>query len=197
MPAKVIKYDRLPYQGEFHDSMDPNVYLSAGYGAGKTYSLCMKAFRLMSLNKRIPGGFLAPDLKMFKRDVIPTFKQICRDNLIPFKYHKQESVLEFPTTRTLIYVFHSEDDGDSIRGPNLGFGLINEVTMCSKGAFDAFLARVRIKEAPVRQIAMSGTPEGFNWTYDYFIANPRSDTRLIFGDMRLNTYVADIIGKTL
>ena len=197
MASKVIEYNRLPYQAEFHDSLMPNVYLSAGFGAGKTYSLCMKAFKLMSQNKGIPGGFLAPDLKMFKRDVIPTLREICRKSNIPWRYHKQDSTLIFPTTRSIIYVFHSEDDGDSIRGPNLGFGLINEVTMCSKGAFDAFLSRIRIKEAKVRQLAMSGTPEGFNWTYDYFVANKRDDTHLIFGDMRLNKYVADDYAKRL
>lgn len=197
MATKVIEYKRLPYQSEFHDSLMPNVYLSAGYGGGKTYALCMKAFKLMSQNKGVPGGFLAPDLKMFKRDVVPTFKQICRDHRIPFRYHKQDSTLLFPTTKSIIYVFHSEDDGDSIRGPNLGFGLINEITMCSKGAFDAFISRIRIKEANVRQVAMSGTPEGFNWTYDYFVANKREDTHLIFGDMRLNTFVAEDYAKRL
>jgi hypothetical protein len=197
MASKIIQYDRLPYQAEFHDSLDPNVYLSAGYGGGKTYSLCMKAFKLMSQNKGIPGGFLAPDLKMFKRDVVPTFKQICRSHRIPFRFNKQDSTLLFPTTKTIIYVFHSEDDGDSIRGPNLGFGLINEITMCSKGAFDAFISRVRLKDAAVRQVAMSGTPEGFNWTYDYFISEPRPDTKLIFGDMRLNKYIAEDYAKRL
>ena len=194
---KIIKYDRLPYQAEFHDSLSPNVYLSAGYGGGKTYALCMKAFKLMSQNKRVPGGLLAPDLKMFKRDVLPTFKSICMKHRIPWRFHRQDSILQFPTTGTEIYVFHSEDDGDSIRGPNLGYGLINEVTLCSKGAYDAFLARIRIKEAKVRQLAMSGTPEGFNWTYDYFIANKREDTHMIFGDMRLNTHVAEDYAKRL
>lgn len=197
MASKVIKYERLPYQNEFHESLFPYVYLSAGYGAGKTYSLCMKAFKLMSQNKGISGGFLAPDLKMFKRDVVPTFKQICREHRIPFRFNRQDSTLIFPTTKTIIYVFHSEDDGDSIRGPNLGFGLINEITMCSEGAFEAFLARVRLKDAPVRQIAMSGTPEGFNWTYDYFVANKRQDTHMIFGDMRLNRFVAEDYAKRL
>lgn len=197
MASKVINYDRLPYQSEFHDSLASNVYLSAGYGGGKTYALCMKTFKLMSQNKGIAGGFLAPDLKMFKRDVVPTFKQICRDHDIPFKFNRQDSTLLFPTTKTILYVFHSEDDGDSIRGPNLGFGMINEITMCSEGAFEAFLSRIRLKEAPVRQLAMSGTPEGFNWTYDYFVANKREDTHLIFGDMRLNKYVAEDYAKRL
>ena len=186
-----IGYDKLPYQAEFHEATDPNVLLSTGYGGGKTYALVMKMFRLMNVNRGIPGGMLCPNLKMFRRDVLPTIKQICSEYSIPFHYRRQDQELIFKTTNSTILVFHSEDDGTSIKGPNLGFGLINEVTLCSRGAFDAFLSRMRIKNTPLPQIAMSGTPEGFNWVYDDFIAKQRSDTKIIFGDMRSNKFVLE------
>lgn len=185
-----IDYNKLPYQAEFHDSTSPNVLLSAGYGAGKTFSLVMKGFRLMNINRGIPGGLLCPNFKMFRRDVLPTIKQICSANNIPMFYRRMDQELIFPITESSVYVFHSEDDGLSIKGPNLGWGLINEVTLCTRGAFEVFLSRMRIKDSKLLQIAMSGTPEGFNWVYDDFISSPRSDTHLIFGDMRLNTNVA-------
>jgi hypothetical protein len=53
------------------------------------------------------------------------------------------------------------------------------------------LARVRLKKAVLLQIAMSGTPESFNWAYEYFIENPRTDTELIYGNARLNKHVAE------
>lgn len=192
-----IVYNPLPYQELFHEARKPNAYLSAGYGAGKTHSLCMKAFALMNENMGLPGGILCPTLKMFKRDVLPNFREICDDNQIIMGFHKTDNVFEFPQTGSIIYVFHSEDDGHSIRGPNLAFGLINEVTLVTKAAFDAFLARVRLKKAKLRQVAMSGTPEGFGWTYEYFIEKPRDDTDLIFGDMRLNTHIAEDYAKRL
>lgn len=196
-PKVKIDYEKLPYQELFHASTKPKVYLSTGYGGGKTYALCMKALQLMDRNRGINGGILAPDLKMFKRDVLPTFEEIAERNKFDFKFNKVDSVMHFPNAKSSVYVFHSEDEGRSIRGPNLGWGLINEVTLVSESAFKAFLARIRVKEAPFRQLAMSGTPEGFNWTYDYFIATPREDTDIFFGDMRLNTYVADDYAKTL
>lgn len=184
-----IAYDKLPYQEEFHLSDAPNVLLSTGYGGGKTYSLVMKMFRLMNINKGIPGGLLCPNLKMFRRDVLPTISEICHANGIPFKYRRQDQELLFPTTKTKVMIFHSEDDGVSIKGPNLGWGVINEVTLCSRGAFDSFLSRMRVKTTPLSQIAMSGTPEGFNWVYDDFVSTPRPDTQVIFGDMRQNRFV--------
>jgi hypothetical protein len=157
----------------------------------------MKMFFLMNENLELPGGLLVPNLKMFKRDVLPMVKDICKENDIELIYNAQDYFFFFPLTKNYIYVFHSEDNGDSIRGPNLAFGLINEVTMCSKGAFDAFMARIRLKKANLLQLAMSGTPEGFNWAYEYFIENPRDDTDLIFGNSRENIHVADSYVKNL
>lgn len=185
-----LNYEKLPYQKEFHDLTDFYSILSAGMGAGKTFSLVMKMFKLMTINKGLPAGLLAPDLKMFKRDVLPTIEEICRDHHVPFKFVRSDSMLKFPTTRTKIMVFHGEDDGRSIRGPNLAFGLVNEVTLLSRPAFDAFAARIRLKNAPLQQIAMSGTPEGFNWFYRDFIEKPRPDTGIVYGDMRQNPHIS-------
>lgn len=185
-----INYDRtgMPYQDAFHDSIKTYDLLSAGYGGGKTYSLCMKGFRLMNLNRGCAGGILCPSLRMYRKDVFPTLIQICNDNNIRYYYNKSEMVWHFPQTNSTVYVFHSEDDGLSIKGPNLGWGLINEVTLVSEMAFKVFLSRMRMKKAKLIQIAMSGTPEGFNWTYEYFIEKPRPDTDVVFGNARLNPH---------
>lgn len=191
MPARPIAYKPLDFQLEFHKSTKPKVYLSGGYASGKTYSLVMKLFQLMTVNYKCPGGILAPTLKMFKRDVLPTIKDICLDNGIKYDFNKSDSVFFFPDTESTIYVFHGEDEGHSIRGPNLGFGVINEVTLIDRPTFDAFLGRIRLKAALLRQVAMSGSPESFSWHYEYFVENPRSDTDLIFGDTRKNTHISE------
>jgi hypothetical protein len=186
-----IKYDykTIPYQGQFHNSRKPKAYLSTGYGGGKTYALVMKMFWLMNENKNVPGGILAPTLKMFKRDVAPTILDICRENKIPFKYNKSDSFYLFPSTNSLVYVFHSEDDGASIKGPNLGWFVVNEIASCSRTAFLNAVGRIRHKGAKLPQIAVSGTPESFNWCWEYFWQEPRPDTELIIGDARANKFV--------
>lgn len=144
----------------------------------------------MNENQSTSGGILCPTIKMFKKDVLPTIREICLDNGIQYEFNKSDSVFYFPLTNSTVYVFHSEDDGQSIRGPNLSFMLINEITLVSKPAFDAAIARVRVKSAGLLQVAMSGTPEGIsNWAYEYFIENPRDDTDLIFGNTRSNIYI--------
>lgn len=135
-----------------------------------------------------------PSLKMYRRDVYPMMNEIFQAHRMrkgrDFDYHKTEMVWTFPYTQTAMWVFPSGDGGDSIRGPNLAWGLINEVTMCSESSYEHFLARLRSNRSKVLQLAMSGTPEGFNWVYSRFIEKPRQDTDLIFGDSRKNIYNA-------
>lgn len=192
-----IAYTPLPYQQKFQDSSKPKVYLSTGFGGGKTYGLVMKMFKLMNQNRGMAGGILTPTLKMYRRDIVPTIKSICRRFGIKYKYHATELEWFFPSTGSIVYVYHSEDDGLSIRGPNQAWGVVNEVTLCTKGAVLALVGRIRIKKAPMLQLAVSGTPESFNWAYEYFIENPRKDTDLIFGDTRLNVHVDDSYIQTL
>jgi hypothetical protein len=150
----------------------------------------MKTLRLAKTNRNVPGALLCPNLKMFKRDVLPTLEEICFTNRIPYKFHKTEYVIKLPVWNSKIWVYHSEDDGYSIKGSNVGWGAINEVNLCTSKAFDAFVSRIRLKHSKLRQCAMSGTPEGFNWFYNRFIAEKRDDTDVFYGDVRENPHIA-------
>jgi hypothetical protein len=44
---------------------------------------------------------------------------------------------------------------------------------------------------------MSGTPEGFNWAYKYFIKTAREDTEIIYGNSRKNTHLHGAYIETL
>ncbi len=149
----------------------------------------MKIIKLASINKGLAGGLVVPNMKMFRRDVLPTLREITQDNNILFKWYQMEGIMRFPEINVEVYVFHDEDKGQSIRGPNLAWMCINEVSLISKDTFDAALGRVRLKAANLLQVAMSGTPEGFGWSYEYFIENPRDDTDLIYGSSKENVHV--------
>lgn len=185
-----ISYKTLSFQKDFHDSVKFYDLLSGGFGSGKTYSLVMKTLKLANINRGMNGGILCPNLKMFKRDVLPTFVDIVDAARIPYKFNRQDFVIRLPSVGVNIMIFHSEDDGYSIKGPNLAWGTINEVNLVSKPAFEAFISRIRVKRAKLRQCAMSGTPEGFNWVYDFFIAKPREDADVFYGNLAENPHVA-------
>lgn len=195
-----IIFDTTPAQlAAMHDIVSKFLYMSGGYGSGKTYCLVMKCFQMMDLNPGVPGALLAPTTKMFKRDVLPTFREIAGNHGITFRWSSASGELYFPETDSIIYVYHAEDDGDSIAGANVGWAAANEASLCSWLAVKALFGRVRVKRCKHPQIFMSGTPAEFNWVYKFFIEDPgipgRMDRfkgrRIIYSSSRANKHTAD------
>lgn len=190
MRHKVIFDPSLPQAQFCTDYFTRFLYMSGGYGSGKTYALVMKMLILMDKNPGIPGGLLSPTTKMFKRDVLPTIRLICGDAGIEFYWKSQDGELYFPATKSTVYVYHAEDNGASIAGANLGWFVVNEASLCSWEAIKAAFARVRVKKVPFPQIAMSGTPAEFNWVYQFFIEEAKTDRRIIFASSKGNKHTA-------
>lgn len=190
--AQII-YDPSPTQERFHFSLKPQVLMLGGKGSGKSYSLTQKLFQLAGKNPGVPGGLLCPTLKMFKRDVLPLIKDLCRDNHIPYHFNKQDFYFEFPLSNSICYVYHDEDGGKNIAGSTLGWALINEVTLCSRDAHRELRARLRHPNTRFKQLAMSGTFEGFDWIYEDFIENPKESTEVLNISTRENKHVGDYV----
>lgn len=181
--------------GEYWDMhvLGTNNYItvdgSIHHNSGKSDWLCHKVLRLASQNKGIDGGLLCPDIKMFKRDILPIIESIKRKNNLRISYNRQDGFLSIPETGNRIWIFHDQDKGESIRGPNLAFFGVNEATLISKEGLEAAMGRVRVKEARVPQIAMSGTPEGFGYIYREFVEKKRTDTKVYFGKTKDNPHL--------
>jgi hypothetical protein len=185
-----LKTELTEAQREFLRSREMFLAMFGGYGSGKTHAIILKLLQLASKNKGVPGGMVCPSIKMFKRDVYPLLSMICAEQGIEFTYHKGDAVIEFPWTKTQCYIFHGEDDGESIKGPNLGWMLMNEMTLLSWNTFKAAISRVRLKNCPLPQIAGSGTPEDFNWAFDKFIDKPLKNSKVIYANTRKNRFAA-------
>ena len=82
------------------------------HGRGQNVFLVMKGLRLATINKNLPAGILAPDLKMFRRDVLPTFEQLGEGTQFNVKFRRADSELILPATGTKFLIFHAEDEGD-------------------------------------------------------------------------------------
>ena len=192
-----IKANLLPGQQAFLDCKVKFPFWTSGLGGGKTYGLMLKMFQLMNLNPGLPGGILCPTTKMYKRDVLPTIYDICLENGIRPKYNKSEMTWHFGETNSTVYVFHGEDEGRSIRGPNLAWMVINESTLLDKMTILHAVGRVRIKDAPLLQMPMSGTPEGFTFAHEQFVETPRDDVDWICSPSTDNVHVDSSYFETL
>lgn len=177
------KFNRHQYKF-YQDLTSRRLHLSTGFGGGKTYSLIWKMIQLSQINFLCHGGLMAPSLVEFKKDVLPLSEEIFEEYKIPFHFNGQHNYFSFPWTNKRCYVVSGEK---KIRGPNWGYGLINELTLCPLVRYKEFLGRVRDKKASCPQVASSGTPEGMaSEYYDYMIENPRDNFTVLYGSTKDN-----------
>jgi hypothetical protein len=164
-----------------------NNYISSGaihHNSGKSYALCHKILKLSMINKDIPGGFMSPTLKEFKRDCLPIFEEILDTAGVKFHYNKTDLYFQFPWTKGKLYVVSGET---KIRGPNWGYAGVNELTLIDLVRYKEIIGRVRVRNAKCPQICSVGTPEGYtNEYYEYMIEKPRHKFRIIYGSTKDN-----------
>lgn len=201
--AVKIKFTPLPgaQKEVFYDDRTGLLIFSGGLGSGKTYVLCMKALKLSRLNRGISGGFLCPDMKMFKKDVLPTFADILDRHKVRWKYHQTDHYFTFPWTKGKLYVFSGEKE---IAGPNLGYCLVNEFSLIREVRIKEMIRRVRVKRAKFPQKVFGGTPEDkFGWLEDFIEAREKlslegkGSFKLCYGNTDDNTHLIEGYGDDL
>lgn len=199
-----IKYSPLPAQAEiFSDDTTESMLHSAGLGSGKSYNLCMKIIKLSRLNRGHAGGLLCPSYAMFKKDIYPTFQDIFESSNISSKFWRfngQDKTYQFAWNSKPLYIFTAENE---IAGPNLGYGGVNEFSLCSWDRINQFLRRIRT-DAPFKQKILAGTPEDkYGWVMDYVdMMNEQEKKKpgtfkIVFGDTSENKHIDQSYVNTL
>ena len=181
-----IRNDLHPQQQLFFDNQTEIVGLSAGYGAGKTRSLCAMALKLAAQNIGYIGAILEPTGPLI-RDIWQTdFDQFLEHYEIPYSFRASplpEYVIHLKEGDCKL-LCRSFENWSRIIGLNLAFCLADEIdvvspSICEK-AFPKILGRLRAGN--VRQFCAASTPEGFRWLYQTFgtdEAKERTDRQLI------------------
>lgn len=182
------RYKKNRHQKIYHeDVLTRFLHLSGGYGCGKTYGLVMKGFQLSWLNRDIPGGLLVGSYTEYKRDVLPAINEILESHRLiqHCRYHGSDKTWTFPWSKAPLYVVTAENP---LKGPNWGYGLINELSFIPFVRFREMMGRVRHKGSKFPQIASSGTYEGIHPEYDdFFWDKPNPASKVIQGSTRDNT----------
>jgi hypothetical protein len=182
-----IRQDLHPGQLSFVDDHETEILgISAGYGAGKTRSLCAKAFVLAAANQGFIGAVMEPTGPLI-RDIWQTdFDDFLDHYEIPHSFRASplpEYVLHLPGGDTKI-LCRSFESWQRIIGLNLAWVLSDEIDTVhpsiANKAFPKILGRLR--SGNVRQFAAASTPEGFRWMWQTFgseEALSRPDRKLI------------------
>lgn len=166
-----IAYSPLPSQARFHESKARFKGFSGPVGSGKSQALCQEAIRMSYVNAGRWGLLGAPTYPMLREATQATLFEILERNGIPYEHHKAENVVVMRDTGSRI-LFRPLDDYERLRGTNLAWFGLDELTYTAEEAWLRLEGRLRDPKAAQLCGFAVWTPKGFDWVYRRFIANP-------------------------
>jgi len=187
-----IRYSPLPSQREFHCSTARFKGFSGPIGSGKSQALCHEAIRLSYLNPGRQGLIGAPTYPMLRDATLTSFLEIVRDNGLPHELNKSELVLVMKDTGSRIY-FRSVDDFERLRGTNLAWFGVDELTYTAEEAWLRLEGRLRDPKGSRLCGFAVWTPKGFDWVYRRFIRNCVDGYEVVLARPYENKHVLDKI----
>ena len=185
-----IDYDPLPSQKRFHESPARFKGFSGPVGSGKSQALCHEAIRLSYVDKGRTGLIGAPTYPMLRDATQAAFFEICGDNDIPHAFNKTNSTVTMTDTGSTI-LFRSLDEYERVRGTNLAWFGVDEMTYCAEEAWTRLEGRLRDPKAPVLCGFGVWTPKGFDWVHRRFKGEPIAGYELIQAQPYENHYLLE------
>ncbi len=174
MPANArlrgIKYSPLPSQKKFHNSKARFKGFSGPIGSGKSAALCHEAIRLSYVNPGRTGLIGAPTYPMLRDSTLAALVETLNDNEIPFELNKADHVLTMNDTGSRI-LLRAVDEFERLRGTNLAWFGLDELTYTREGAWLRLEGRLRDPRATRRCGFAVWTPKGFDWVYRKFVSH--------------------------
>lgn len=168
---RTINYDPLPSQKAFHDDPARFKGFSGPIASGKSQALCQEAIKLSYVNTGRQGLIGAPTYPMLRDATQTTLFEILASNEIPYEYNKGENVLLMKDTGSRI-LFRPVDDFERLRGTNLAWFGLDELTYSPEQAWLRLEGRLRDPQATRLCGFAVWTPKGYDWVYQKFIADP-------------------------
>jgi len=166
----------------------------AGFGAGKTHALILRALRLIFTEGGGDVAYYLPSYPLMRTIAYPRFQESL-DNLgVPYDLNKQEHVLRVNGRQI---IFRTMENPDSIVGYEVGDSLVDELdTLPAKKAENAWnkiIARNRQKKdnGSANTVAVGTTPEGFRFVYEKWAKNRTESYELIKAPTYSNPHLPD------
>jgi Phage terminase large subunit len=186
-----LKYAPLPSQTEFHACQARFKGFSGPVGSGKSQALCHEAIKLSYLNPGRMGLLGAPNYPMLRAATQAILFETLETNRFRFEHNKAENTLVLSEIGSKI-LFRPVDEFESLRGANLAWFGIDELTYTQEAAWLRLEARLRDPKASRLCGFGVWTPKGYDWVYRRFVADKRpKDYLTIFAKPEENTFLAD------
>jgi len=185
-----IKYDALASQRRFHQSKARFKGFSGPVGSGKSLALCHEAIRLTYLDAGRTGLIGAPTYPMLRDSTLSTYLSICEENALPFEFNKATNTLVMKDTGSKV-LFRSLDEHERLRGTNLAWFGVDEMTYTTEDSWTRLEGRLRDPLAERLCGFGAWTPKGFDWVYRRFRSDPVKGYELIEAEPYENRYLLE------
>ena len=166
-----IGYRPLESQQRFHDSRARFKGYSGPIGSGKSQALCQEALKLSYENPGRTGLIGSPTYPMLRDATLTALTETLHENGIPFELNKADNVLVMRDTGSRI-LLRAVDEFERLRGTNLAWFGLDELTYTLEGAWLRLEGRLRDPKATKHCGFGVWTPKGFDWVYRKFVTHP-------------------------
>ncbi len=187
-----IEYSPLPSQARFHQSAARFKGFSGPIGSGKSQALCQEAIRLAYLNPGRLGLLGAPTYPMLRDATQATLSEILDKSAIPYELNKAENTVVLKDTRSRI-LFRPVEEFDRLRGTNLAWFGLDELTYTQEEAWVVLEGRLRDPRATRLCGFATWTPKGFDWVYRRFVHERVEGYEVIVAEPFENRYLLERI----
>lgn len=185
---RIIRYKPLPSQQRFHASEARYKGFSGPIGSGKSQALCHEAIKLAYLNPGRVGLIAAPTYSMLRDATQMALLEALGDHSIPYVHNKAYGTITFEDTRSVV-LLRSLDNYERLRGTNLAWFGVDELTYAKEEAWTRLEGRLREPRAKVMCGFGVWTPRGFDWVYERFVKDGGGDCEVIFARPAENEYL--------
>ena len=180
-----IKADLLPYQKAVVEDTEHRIIgFVAGYGAGKSRTMCAWTVLCALDNPNTLGVMFAPTGPLVRDVVIRTMEDFLEQYGIDFEYRASplpEFKLLLPEGPVTV-LCRSMENWSRIIGLNCSFICADEIDTSkleiARRAVDKFLGRLRAGAR--RQLGLFSTPEGFGILYSMFKEEGHKPDRMLY-----------------
>ena len=180
----------LPSQAEFHGVRERFKGFSGPVGSGKSAALCDETVRQSYINRARCGVLAAPTFAMLRDATLSGLFETLDAQDVDHEFRKSDGELAFTAPESMA-LLRSLDEPERLRGTNLAWFGIDELSYASEEAWLRLEARLRDPKA--RRLCGFGvwTPKGHDWIYRRFIQQPVSGCRCIRAKPFENRHVLD------
>jgi hypothetical protein len=184
----------LPSQDRFYQCKAKYKGFSGPVGSGKTYALCYEALQAARRNQGCTGFIGGPTYAHLYDVTIPSMVGILEEQHIPFRLWRGGRPRLYLERDQALIIFRSLENPDALRGLNLAWFGIDELTYCRSEAWKVLCQRIRQPNAKHLEAFAVWTPKGFDWVYQHFISPKRKlpGYEAVIAGARENIAVLDV-----